>query len=321
MTVNDQDQELKISEIKTELDDLYSESTETFGLQLYSNCFTLLGSLQADIAIWELAKMEGNKIKQHNTFNQCVRSMVKLQTNPVAKYLKQKAAEQKEKPAMNTQTSEEEKTIGELHKEAAQEQRAVFPAVANEEGLCLSVGLNDRPSINAVSGNRYAPVETVSFVDPSMPVEVKTDQIGDTLVACVARMRKLRFIVYSCDGAKYFHILGAGQSMTGLYNSVVNDKVVYWVVNSDLKEELVILDTPKMNPVGGWVQKEDLLHLILPLYRGISSSTSLDLVLEAALRCASFQAIESYLTWAENYSEYKYIYPDTQQTLKHLQGG
>ena len=200
--------------------------------------------------------------------------------------------------------------------EAVQEQRAVFPAVNNEEGLCLSVGLNDQASINAVSGNRYAPVETVSFVDPSMTVEVKTDQIGDTLVACVARMRKLRFIVYSCDGAKYFHILGAGQSMTGLYNSVVNDKVLYWTISGDLKEELVILDTPKVDAVGCWVRKEDLLYQILPVYR---KKDSLDPVLEAALRCASFQAIKSYITWAENLSDY--AYPDTQQTLKHLQGG
>lgn len=159
-------------------------------------------------------------------------------------------------------------------------------------------------------------VEKITFIDSSELPPETVEGFEDPLVVTVARLRKMRFIVYSRNGAKYFHILGAGQSMTGLHNSVVNEKVLYWTISSDLKEELVILDTPEVDAVGWWVRKEDLLYHILPVYQ---KKDSLDPVLEAALRCASFQAIESYITWAENYSEY--IYPDTQQTLKHLQGG
>lgn len=199
--------------------------------------------------------------------------------------------------------------------EAVQEQRAVFPAVNNEEGLCLTIQPND-PAVKPVSGNRYAPVETVYFVDPSDTISDTVKGISDPLVVTLARLLCTTFIVHSVDGVNHYHVLGTNVKMVGLSQEVVYDKVLYWAKIGEGIPELTILDTPNVDPENGWTQEDDLLYHMLPLER---EDDKLDSVLEAALRCAPKEALKSYLKWAE---EYNYcIYPGVEETLKHLQGG
>ena len=188
------------------------------------------------------------------------------------------------------------------------------PAATNEEGLCLTIQSND-PAVKPVSGNRYAPVETVYFVDPSDTISDTVKGISDPLVVTLARLWCVTFIVHSVNGVNHYHVLETNLKMVGLSQEVVCDKVLYWAKIGEGIPELTILDTPNVDPENGWTQEDDLLYYMLPLKR---EGDKLDPVLEAALRCAPKEALKLYFTWAE---EFHYcIYPGVEETLSHLQG-